>query len=103
MQSDSEIIVVSGLPRSGTSLMMQMLEAGGQTVLVDHVRKADSDNPEGYYEYEAVKDLSKGETVWLAEAQGKAVKVISALLEFLPVEYTYRVIFMRRRIPEILA
>ena len=83
--------------------MMQMLEAGGLAVLVDQIRQADSDNPAGYYEYEAVKELRKGETAWLAEAQGKVVKVISALLEFLPVEYTYRIIFMRRRIPEILA
>ena len=91
------ITVVSGLPRSGTSLMMKMLEAGGMPVLTDGIRHADADNPKGYYEFERVKALPKGDTAWVAEAQGKAVKVIAALLEYLPSTYHYKVIFMHRR------
>jgi len=98
-----EIVVVSGLPRSGTSMMMKMLEAGGLPVLVDHLRVADDDNPKGYYEYERVKQLDKGDVAWLPEAQGKVVKIISMLLPYLPSDYHYKVIFMRREIGEILA
>lgn len=97
------ITVVSGLPRSGTSMMMKMLEAGGISPVTDTLRTADIDNPEGYYEFERVKQLDKGDTAWLPEAQGQAVKVITALLKHLPPAYNYRVIFMRRRIEEILA
>lgn len=97
------ITIVSGLPRSGTSMMMQMLEAGGITLLVDELRNADADNPRGYYEFQRVKRLEEGDLGWLAEADGKAVKVISALLEHLPSAYEYRVIFMTRRMEEILA
>ncbi len=102
--SRSEIItVVSGLPRSGTSLMMKMLEAGGLAPLTDGLRAADPDNPEGYYEFERAKALPRGDTAWLPEAQGRAVKVISALLDALPAGHDYRVIFMRRRMAEVLA
>jgi hypothetical protein len=97
------IVVVSGLPRSGTSMMMRMLEAGGLPILTDEVRRADADNPEGYFEFERVKQLDKGDRDWLSEAQGKAVKVISALLEHLPPDHAYRVIFMHRHMEEILA
>lgn len=97
------ITVVSGLPRSGTSMMMKMLEAGGIPPLTDEIREADADNPKGYYEFERVKKLDKGDDDWLAEAEGKAVKVISALLQHLPAGYDYRVIFMERHMPEILA
>lgn len=97
------ITVVSGLPRSGTSMMMKMLEAGGIPPLTDELRTADVDNPEGYYEFERVKQLDKGDTAWLPDAQGKVVKVISALLKHLPPGYEYRVVFMRRRIEEVLA
>lgn len=97
------VVVVSGLPRSGTSMMMKMLEAGGLPILTDGLRAADSDNPKGYYEFERVKQLPKGDTAWLPDAQGKAVKVIAALLEHLPPGYHYKVIFMQRRMAEILA
>ena len=97
------IIVVSGLPRSGTSMMMKMLEAGGLETVIDGIRTADSDNPKGYYEFERVKQLDKGDTAWLPEAQGKVVKIISALLKFLPANYNYKIIFMRRHMSEILA
>jgi len=96
------IAVVSGLPRSGTSLMMKMLDAGGLSPLTDHIRSADEDNPQGYYEFERVKKL-KEDRDWLPDAKGKAVKVISALLTRLPAGYEYRVIFMRRNMSEILA
>jgi hypothetical protein len=97
------IIIVSGLPRSGTSMMMKILEAGGLPVLTDALRTADDDNPKGYYEYERVKQLDKGDVAWLASAQGKVVKVISALLPHLPATHQYRVIFMQRKLAEVLA
>jgi hypothetical protein len=101
--SDKGIIIVSGLPRSGTSMMMKMLNAGGMEVLTDNIRTPDENNPQGYIEYEQVKKLKDGEYDWVKEAQGKAVKVISALLEHLPSQHSYKVIFMRRNISEILA
>ncbi|MFN2264534.1 MAG: sulfotransferase domain-containing protein [Anaerolineales bacterium] len=97
------ITIVSGLPRSGTSMMMKMLEAGGIPPFTDHIRTPDDDNPKGYYEFERVKKLPDGDTAWLRDARGKAVKVISALLEHLPSGYAYRVLFMQRKMDEILA
>lgn len=97
------VILVSGLPRSGTSMMMKMLEAGGIPPLTDNIRSADADNPKGYYEFERAKKLREGDTGWLEEAGGKSVKTISALLEHLPPGYQYKVLFMRRAMPEILA
>lgn len=97
------ITVVSGLPRSGTSMMMSMLEAGGIPVLSDGVRTADEDNPKGYFEFERIKKL-KEDKGWLPDARGKVVKGISELLKHLPTDgtYTYKIIFMRRNIDEIL-
>ena len=97
------IPIVSGLPRSGTSLMMNMLAAGGLEVLTDHLRAPDDDNPVGYFELEEVKKLHKGELSWLERSNGKAVKVISTLLPYLPDGYHYRIIFMRRTMEEVLA
>lgn len=100
---DPEVItIVSGLPRSGTSMMMAMLEAGGLPPLVDHVRAADEDNPKGYYEFERVKQIEHDQA-WLGQARGKAVKMVSALLRHLPPRYTYKILFMHRTITEILA
>jgi hypothetical protein len=96
------ITVVSGLPRSGTSMMMNMLVAGGMQALVDNIRAADDDNPKGYFELEKVKELSKDNS-WIADARGKVVKVISALLKHLPPDHHYKVVFMRRKMEEILA
>jgi hypothetical protein len=96
------ITVVSGLPRSGTSMMMRMLEAGGMPVLTDNVRQADADNPNGYYEFERVKQLPR-DTSWLRNARGKAVKLVYRLLCNLPEEYEYRVVMMNRRIAEVVA
>ncbi len=97
-----QITIVSGLPRSGTSMMMKMLAAGGIPVLTDNIRSADDDNPGGYYEFERVKQI-KTDNAWLADAGGKAVKMISRLLNHLPENYRYRVVFMRRNMDEILA
>lgn len=97
------IIIVSGLPRSGTSMAMKLLEAGGIAPLTDHVRTPDSDNPGGYYEFERAKKLREGDVAWLPQAEGKAVKVIAALLTYLPPGYEYRVLFMHRNIKEVLA
>jgi hypothetical protein len=97
------ITVVSGLPRSGTSMMMKMLEAGGIPPMTDKIRAADTDNPKGYYEFERVKQMDKGDTAWVPEARGKVVKVISALLKYLPSSEQYRIIFVRRNMGEILA
>jgi hypothetical protein len=95
------VTIVSGLPRSGTSMMMRMLAAGGFAVVTDERRKADEDNPQGYYELERVKQL-KEDASWLADTRGKAVKVISALLVNLPRGNVYQVVFMRRNMQEIL-
>lgn len=98
------IVVVSGLPRSGTSMAMAMLQAGGLEVVTDGLRAADASNPKGYYELERVKELDKpGDHAWLADARGKAVKIISFLLTYLPESYDYQVIFMRRDLDEIVA
>ncbi len=100
------ITIVTGYPRSGTSLMMQMLEAGGLPVLRDDAfRPPDERNPRGYYEIEAALKLgAEGQTTdWVAGAQGKAVKIIAYQLRFLPPEFAYRVVFMRRRVAEVLA
>jgi hypothetical protein len=98
------IVVVSGLPRSGTSMIMKMLEAGGLPVLTDGLRTADEDNPKGYYEVERVKDLSRESGKgWLGEARGKGIKVISYLLKSLPPTFNYRVVFIRRDLEEVLA
>ena len=96
--------MVSGLPRSGTSMVMSMLEAGGLPILTDRVRQADEDNPRGYFEFEKVKEL--GETIdksWVRDARGNAVKVISHLLKELPDDNFYRIIFARRHLEEVIA
>ena len=97
------VIVVSGLPRSGTSMMMKMLEAGGLPILTDNLRVPNDDNPRGYYEFERVKKLSEGDTAWLDAAAGKVVKIITQLVIHLPDTHMYRVVVMRRNIPEVLA
>lgn len=98
------LVVVSGLPRSGTSMMMKMLEAGGLPIMTDNVRTADVDNPKGYYEYERVKDLEKEtDKSYLRDGRGKVLKVISFLLKDLPDDNAYRIIFMRRDLQEVLA
>ena len=97
------IVVVSGLPRSGTSMMMRMLAEGGLQLVTDELRRPDPDNPNGYFEFETVRQMSAGNVAWLENAHGKAVKVISALLEYLPANYVYKVIFLEREIKEVLA
>jgi hypothetical protein len=98
------IVVVSGLPRSGTSMAMKMLEAGGLPVVSDGLRAADEDNPKGYYEDERVKDLHQaGDKAWLRDARGKVVKIISFLLKSLPADNNYQVLFMHRNLGEVVA
>jgi len=96
------VTVVSGLPRSGTSMLMRMLEAGGIPAVTDGLRPADDDNPRGYFELEAVKRLPD-EAAWVGEATGRAVKAVSALLERLPAGPRYRVLFLERDLREVLA
>lgn len=97
------VIIVSGLPRSGTSMMMKMLEAGGQVILTDNLREADANNPKGYYEFERVKQMKDGDLAWLSEAVGRVVKIVTGLIMFLPSGYNYKIIFMRRDLNEILS
>jgi len=98
---DPEIIIVSGLPRCGTSLMMQMLAEGGYEAVTDDIRTADTDNPRGYYEFEKVKKI-KEDASWLPETRGKVFKMVSQLLFDLPPTEEYRVIFMERDLDEML-
>jgi hypothetical protein len=95
------VTVVSGLPRSGTSMMMRVLEAGGLPVLADGLRQPDEDNPHGYFELESVKRTVRDPT-WLGQAGGKVVKVIARLLVDLPAGQPYKIIFMRRDLDEVL-
>jgi hypothetical protein len=98
------IVVVSGLPRSGTSMLMNMLDAGGMEIMTDSERVADIDNPKGYFEYERVKDLEKEtDKSYVREGRGKVLKVISFLIKDLPDDNDYQVIFMRRDLEEVLA
>ncbi|MES2641380.1 MAG: sulfotransferase domain-containing protein [Myxococcota bacterium] len=98
------LVIVSGLPRSGTSMMMKMLEAGGLPIMTDAIRAADIDNPKGYYEFERVKDLEKEkDKSYIRDGRGKVLKVISFLLKDLPDDNRYKVIFMRRDLNEVIA
>lgn len=103
VEKKRKVVVVSGLPRSGTSMMMKMLAEGGMPIVTDSQREADEDNPNGYFEIELSKKLKDGEINWIYAAQGKAVKVISYLLEFLPNDLEYDIVFMDREIDEVLA
>ncbi len=96
------IFIVSGLPRSGTSMMMHMLKAGGVKILEDKTREPDEHNPNGYYEYEFASKLPEGNVDWLEKAEGKAVKVLSFYIQHLPAKYEYKVIFMERNYDEIV-
>ncbi len=98
---EETITIVSGLPRSGTSMMMEMLEKGGIEPLTDKVRGPDEDNPKGYYEYERVKELPE-DTEWLEKAKGKSVKVLGELIKHIPEGYDYKVVFMERNLEEII-
>lgn len=102
--SGKEFVLVSGLPRSGTSLMMQMLEAGGMPIATDGERAADVDNPKGYYEWEAIKQVAKKPEILDEEGlDKKAIKAISMLLTNMPAEHKYKVVFMLRPVEEIAA
>jgi len=96
-----QIVVVSGLPRSGTSLMMQMLDKGGLDMLMDDKRKADESNPKGYYEYEPVMAIHRDNS-WLEKSKDKSVKIVAPLLKYLDSQYRYKIIFMKRDLDEII-
>ena len=96
-----QITVVSGLPRSGTSLMMQMLEKGGSDLLIDGKREADVSNPKGYYEFEPVMSIHKNNQ-WLKDAKDKSVKIVAPLLKYLSHKYRYKIIFMTRDLNEVI-
>ena len=95
------ITIVLGLPRSGTSLLMQMLEAGGMKIYTDNIRKADENNSNGYYEHEKVKQLQRDNS-WFAEVEGKAIKVIAQLIEYVPPDFLYQALFIERDMDEII-
>ncbi len=101
-QLDS-IIIVSGIPRSGTSMMMQLLDAAGIPVLTDEVRVADENNKKGYYELESVKKLAAGNHSCIENSRGKVIKVVSSLLKYLPPDQNYKIVFMRRDLESILS
>jgi predicted AlkP superfamily phosphohydrolase/phosphomutase/tetratricopeptide (TPR) repeat protein len=103
-EPDTTVVIVSGLPRSGTSMMMQMLKEGGFPILTDDLRKPDEDNPKGYLEFEKAKQL-KRDASWLPDAKGKAVKIVTQLLYYLPrqEDINYRIIFMLRNLDEVVA
>ena len=102
-KENKPVVIVSGLPRSGTSMMMRMLAEGGLPVITDEIRRPDEDNPNGYLELEVVRQLREGDSAWLKGANGKGVKVISSLLEYLPPDHQYKIIFMERDPHETLA
>lgn len=102
--STKPIIVVSGLPRSGTSMLMQMLEAGGVPVYCDTLRQPDLDNPHGYYELARIKKLAQQQDqTWLGMAQGRVIKIISHFLPHLPLDYKYKTVLLNRDLNEVLA
>ncbi len=97
------VVLVSGLPRSGTSMLMQMLERGGMPIVTDKLRTPDEDNPRGYHEFERVKELDKTKDKgWLKDYRGQVIKLISFLLQDLPLDLNYQVLFMRRNLDEVL-
>lgn len=95
------VTIVSGLPRTGTSMMMQMLLAGGMTILTDKKRVSDEDNPKGYFELQNATRLHQ-QSDWLQDAKGGAVKIVAQLLPYLPNKYEYRIVFMQRDLNEVL-
>ena len=101
MSPEEEIIIVSGLPRSGTSMMMQILQAGGIRIAYDNQRQADSLNPQGYFELEKVKNLQQNNS-WIIECKGMAIKVLYHLLQFLPGQLSYKIIFLNRKLDTII-
>jgi hypothetical protein len=97
------LVLVSGLPRAGTSMVMQMLEQGGMPIVTDKIRTPDEDNPRGYHEFERIKEIDKTtDKSWLRNYRGQVIKTISFLLQYLPLDLNYRVVFIRRDIEEIL-
>ena len=82
-------------------MMMQALHKGGIEPYTDSNREADSDNPRGYYEHEKATQLMRDQS-WIPEARGKAVKIVAQLLNHLPKDENYRIIFMDRDLREVI-
>ena len=99
--TNNEIIVVTGLPRSGTSLMMQILQSLNIELFTDKQRSADESNPKGYFEHEVVKTIEKDNS-WLKDVRGRAIKIVSPLIKYLPLDLNYNIIFMNRALDEII-
>jgi len=96
------LVIVTGLPRSGTSMLMQMLAAGGMPVLTDQLRKPDADNPRGYLEFEPVKKLLQDSSWLVGQGRGKAVKIVAPLLPAVPAGLPCRIILTERDLDEVL-
>lgn len=101
MTVDDKVIIVSGLPRSGTSMIMQMLKAGGIELIYDELRPVDQSNPNGYFELEKVKSLAEDNS-WIPNCKGKAIKILYHLLKYLPKELDYKIIFMHRNLADVI-
>ena len=99
---ENEIIVVSGLPRSGTSMAMQMLAAAGLEIYTDNQRQPDENNPKGYFEADATKGMAK-DNAWVKDCRGKVIKVVAPVVPLLPQQERYRVLFMHRNLKEVIA
>ncbi len=96
--------IVSGLERSGTSMLMQILHAGGVPLAFDNsTRPPDESNPKGYFELEGGKIINKlmEETFSFEEFKGQFIKITAYGLKFLPAGH-YRVIYSERNIEEIM-
>ncbi len=103
MINEESVTIVSGLPRSGTSLVMNMLHQGGEQIVSDENRRADIDNPKGYFELDRVKQLDRDrDSTWVFQCKGKVLKVVSPLLCYLPLEQSYKIVFVHRSLPEIM-
>lgn len=101
-RTDAETIIVSGLPRSGTSMLMRILQAGGIPLLTDGKRPPDQSNRFGYFEFDPVKK-SASDIGWFEQARGKAVKVIAPLLHFLPPDAPVRLLVIHRPLAQVMA
>jgi hypothetical protein len=104
MKLDNETnYIVSGLERSGTSMLMQILKAGGIPISFDKSRKPDVNNPKGYFELEGGKIINKlmGGVFPLKLYLGEFIKITAYGLKYLP-KGNYKIIYSERNIEEIL-
>lgn len=95
------ITLITGIPRSGTSLMMQLFKAANVDIATDAIRTEDDNNPKGYYELEAVKGIVKN-NAFLKDLDGKTIKIVAPLVTFIDLSLEYRVVFMIRDLDEVV-